>query len=281
MLTWLLASAAAVGFVLYLRRRPRNDRDWASDHARPARVRLLDGTARIQDLRDFRHTAPNAFVERYRDVDFGLDEVRGVWLVLAPFARPRLRPLAHTFVSFELTGGRYLAISVEARRETDEAYSIVGGLLRRFEITYVIGTERDLIGLRALRGDPLHLYRSIASPARARALLSDMLERAERVRTRPEFYHSIVNNCATNLRDHLNRIIDDPLPWGWGVVFPGLLDRFAREHGLLAGSGSLEVLRATHRVEASARAALENGAADFSAAIRHGLPADALPKRDA
>lgn len=272
LLTWVLVLAAAGAALAFARRRPKSDRDWASDHARPARVTLLDGEVRIRDLRDLHHTAPNAFTERYRDVEFELDQVRGVWLVLAPFARPRLRPLAHTFVSFELEGDRYVAVSVEARREVDEPYSIVGGLLRRFEITYVIGTERDLIGLRALRGDPLHLYRSVASPRRARSLFRDMLERAERVRTRPEFYHSIVNNCATNLRDHLNRVIDDPLPWGWGVVFPGLLDRFAREHGLLEVRGTLAQTRTDHRVEHKALEAMGESAAEFSRAIRAGLP---------
>lgn len=267
-LLWALILAGGLLAVAVARRRPRRDRDWASDHARPARVRVAGGVAHIQDVRDFRHTAPTAYTERYLDLEIALDEVVGVWMVLAPFARPRLRPLAHAFVSFECVDGRFVAISVEARREADEPYSLVGGLLRRFEITYVVGTERDLIGLRALRGDELYLYRSRAGPEKARALFVDMLERAEGVRVKPEFYHTLLNNCATNLRTHLNRVVDDPLPWGWGVVFPGLLDRFAHDHGLLDDERPLSVLRRSNRIDAWARQAMESPDTGFSEAIR-------------
>jgi hypothetical protein len=272
LLLWILIFSAGALTLVVARRRPRTDRDWATDHARPARTRVVRDLVHIQDLRDFRHTGPSAFVERYVDLEAPLEDVEEVWLVLAPFARPRFRPLAHAFVSFGLTGGRYVAISVEARREVDEPYSIVGGLLRRFEVTYVIGTERDLVGLRALRGDALYLYPARSSPVRARALLRDMLERAESVRVRPEFYHTFVNNCATNLRTHLNRVVEDPLPWGWGVVLPGLLDRFAHDHGLLDTDLPLDEMRSRHRVDERARTALQGEAPDFSAAIREGLP---------
>lgn len=276
-LLWALILAGGLLLVAVARRRPRLDRDWASDHARPARVLMAEGVARIQELRDFRHTAPTAYTERYLDLEIALDEVVGVWMILAPFARPRFRPLAHAFVSFECVGGRFVAISVEARREADEPYSLVGGLLRRFEITYVVGTERDLIGLRALRGDELYLYRSRAGPERARALFVDMLERAEHVRVEPEFYHTLLNNCATNLRTHLNRVVDDPLPWGWGVLFPGLLDRFAHGHGLLDDQRPLRELRRSNRIDAWARQAMESPDEDFSEAIRAHLRHDRQP----
>ena len=157
----------------------------------------------------------------------------GVWFVLAPFTGS-WSGLAHTFVSFELAGGRFLAISVEARRERGEDYFIWGGLMRPLEMTYVVGTESDLLGVRALRGDVLYLYPSKASPDQARAMLVDMLRRAQRFQTEPEFYNSVWNNCATNLRAHVNRVVEEPLPFGWGILFPGYSDKLALERGLLA-----------------------------------------------
>lgn len=274
-----LAGGLALVLVV-LRRRPRADRDWAADHARPARAVFDNGHVHIHDLRDFQHPSPAAFVERYQDLRLALDEVEGVWLILAPFARPRFRPLAHTFVSFELRGGRFVAISVEARRELDETYSLIGGLLRRFELTYVVGTERDVIGLRARRGDALYLYPVRASPRGARALFRNMLERANQVRARPEFYNTLTNNCATNLRRHLARIDTRPVPWGWGVVLPGLLDRLALSHGLLDTDLPLAAARARFRVDPPARAAVERDDPGFSARIRTGLVAEPEGERE-
>ena len=249
-------------------RRPRSDRDWAADHAVRARVEHgPDGTITVHDLRDFDHRAGGAFEPAYRELAFHPDDVRRVWFVLAPFA-DRWRGLAHTFLSFELTDDRFVAVSVEARRERDEAYSLVGGVLRGFEVTYVMGTEEDLVGLRALRGDSLYMYPARATPGQARDLFLDVLRRAEETRESPEFYHTLLNNCATNLRDHVNRLAADPLPYGWGMVFPGYSDRLALEHGLLDTELPIEEARRRFRVDDAAREALADGAADFSRRIR-------------
>lgn len=265
----LVAALLLVAYVV--RRAPRVDRDWAADQAVPARVSFADGRVRIENLRDFRHRPDGGFSEGYRDVDYELADVRRVWFVLAPFAR-RWRGLAHGFLSFELTGDRFVSVSVEARREADEAYSLLGGLLRRFELTYVVGTEEDVVGLRAVRGDTLFVYPSRAGPEQARALLVDVLERAEHLRSEPEFYHTFLNNCLTNLRDHVNRLEGVSLPFGWGMLLPGYSDGLALEHGLLDTELELDDARRRFRVDERARDLLlaESGAGDFSGAIRGG-----------
>jgi hypothetical protein len=264
----LIAACVATALAIPLRAGPaRGDRDWAPDHAVPPRVSFAGGSVAVDSVRDFSHRADGSFDVGYRSERFDTADVRAVWFALAPFAGS-WSGLAHTFVSFELADGRFLAVSVEARREREESYSIVGGLTRRFEVTYVIGTESDLMGLRALRGDVLYLYPSKASPAQARAMLLDMLGRAEAVRTEPEFYNTLTNNCATNLRAHVNRVATEPLPLGWAILFPGYSDELALERGLLATELPLEEARERYRVDERARAALASGAADFSARIR-------------
>lgn len=274
-LVGLLTAAAlvvAVGALLVSLRAPRSDLDWAVDHAVPARVDGLDGgPVTIRDMRDFRHREGGAFEEGYRDLTFHPDDVRRVWFVLAPFA-DRWRGLAHTFLSFELTGDRYVSVSVEARREAEEGYSLMRGVLRGFEVTYVVGTEEDLVGLRALRGDSLYMYPARADARRSRELFLDVLRRAEAVRISPEFYNTFLNNCTTNLRDHVNRIASDPLPWGWGMVFPGYSDGLALEHGLLDVDEPIDEARRRFRVDAAAREALRAAAPDFSVRMRAGLP---------
>lgn len=262
-----LAAVVVVGWGALLLRTPAAQRDWAPDQARLARIALDGGVARIEGVRDFRHAPDGSVERRWVDAEYRLDDVRRVWFVLAPFAT-RYRALAHSFLSFEFADGRFLAVSVEARREADESYSLVGGLLRGFELAYVLGTEEDLLGLRAVRGDTLFVYPAVATPAQARTLLADMLERAAAVADHPEFYHTFWNNCTTNLRDHVNRVSPGRLPWGWGVLLPGFSDAMALEEGLLDAPADLEAARARFRVDVRAREVLVDGGGDFSARIR-------------
>ena len=106
LLPLVTVTMAALWFVTAGRRAPRSDRSWATDHARPVRVTMGDEEVVLHDVRDFAWTSPTTFEERYRTERIALDDVRGVWFVLAPFAK-RWRGLAHSFLSFELTGERY------------------------------------------------------------------------------------------------------------------------------------------------------------------------------
>lgn len=262
-------SVTALWFVTAGRRAPRSDRSWAVDHARAVQVDLSEQAVVLRDVRDFAWHGPEEFEERYRDETVALDEVLGVWFVLAPFAE-RWRGLAHSFVSFELTDDRFLAVSVEARREMDEGYSLARGLWRGFETTYVVGTEHDLIGLRAIRGDTLFLYPSRATPEQARTMFADMMQRAETLRHDPEFYHTILNNCNTNLRMHVNEVASRPLPWGWGILLPGYSDALALDHGLLDTELGIDAARSHYRVDERARAALGSGD-DFGRLLREDM----------
>lgn len=250
-------------------RGPSNERDWAPDHERLAAIAFEGDSMVVTDLRDFDHGPDGTATPRYRTEAFPLDSLERVWFALAPFA-DRYRGLAHTFVSFEFAHERFLAVSVEARRERDESYGIVGGMLRAFEVIYVVGTERDLIGQRARRGDELYLYPSVATPEQSRAILVDMLTRADGLRADPEMYHTLLNNCTTKIRDHVNRVTAADLPWGWGILLPGFSDELALDEGLLATDLPIDEARRAFRADERARAELEGGGGEesFGARIR-------------
>jgi hypothetical protein len=250
-------------------RTPRSDRDWAADQATPAGVSVSRESARIRSLRDFRHDSAGIVRERYLEETLRLEDVRRVWFVVSPFASG----LAHLFLSFELAGDRFVAVSVEARRERGEQYSVLGGLLRRFEITYVVGTEPDLLGMRALRGDALLLYPSRATPEQARALFTDMMASAERLEREPAFYNSFLKNCASVLRAHVNRVLEEPISSRWATLLPSFADGVALDRGLLDTDLSLEEARERFRVDEWVRRALAEGreGPDFSREIRRGF----------
>ncbi len=271
---WVVLAGVAATSILWMatagRQRPLAERDWAADHARAARADIGPDSVTVHDVRDFDWSSGEGAAEGYRTETYHMADVRAVWFALAPFAE-RWRGLAHSFISFEFADDRYLAVSVEARREVDEPYSLVRGFWRGFETTYVVGTERDVIGQRAVRGDTLFLYPSRATPEQARSVFVDVMARANALSASPEWYNTVLNNCTTNLRDHVNRVASNPLPWGWGIILPGYSDALALRHGILDTELTIEAARDRFRVDALARAALGSGD-DFGRRIRVEMP---------
>ncbi len=260
-----LATALGVG-TWQLALHPSNARTWAPEQAVLPHVTIRGDSARVDRLRDFSHTSDTTAVERYDSRTYDLRQIRRVWYVLSPF-NPDWRGPAHSFFSFEFADGQFVSVSVEARREAGEAFSVLNGALRQFELMVVVGSERDLIGLRAVTwDDPVYLYPGRATPEQARGLFVALLRRAQSLERRPEFYNTLTNNCTTNLLDAINSVREAPIPYGLPVLFPGYSDELAYDEGLLDTELPLDRARAAFQI--NARAAAAAGSPDFSQRIR-------------
>lgn len=263
--------AVIIWLAFVLPRVPGADRSWTPEHRRLARAAFLDDSrVTIHDLRDFSYTSETSFTERYLERTYDLGTLESAWFVLTPFLTAWRGP-AHAFVSFGFSGGDYVAISVEARREVGETYGFVSGVLRRFELAYIVGTERDLIGRRALHdGGDVLLYPIEAPRERLRQMFVEMLQRGNALQEHPEFYNTLANNCTSNLVDHVNRMIPGRIPSSLKTILPGYTDEVAHSLGLIDAHGSLDELRARFRINDRARAARPDD--DFSAVIRGVAP---------
>jgi len=263
--TGVLLAAFALWFASI---RPSNDRNWIPEHQRLP-VATFDGDeVRIENVRDFRAVTPDSLVPGYYDRTFDLDQIESLWFVLSVFDEDKFRGLAHSALRFGFADGSWVVVSVEARKEVGEGYSITRGMLKRFEVIYVIGDERDLIRTRAVfRQDTVYLYPIKATQEKIRELFVDMLESANALRDRPEFYNTISRNCTTVLRDHVNIVAPGRLPHSWRILFPGYSDELLDRLGLLQDGGlSLDEARERYRLNERAKAAVD--AEDFSARIR-------------
>ena len=257
----LLAGAVAWSAV-----RPSHDRIWVPEHARLPYAEIDGGRVRIHDVRDFRYTREGAPVRAYDTRDYDLDRIESVWFVLTPFDREWRGP-AHAFLSFGFADSQYIAVSVEARREAGEAYSMVRGVLKRYELAYIIGDERDLIGNRVLtQADDVYLYPVRATPAQARALFTDILTRANALHAAPEFYGTLFNNCTTAILDHVNHIAAEPIRWSPRILLPGYSDALALDLGLIDTDLNLHAAR--HAFHINPRARTHADSPDFSRRIR-------------
>lgn len=262
----VLVVLVAAGLWSWLGPRPSNARNWQAEHSVLPEFVVDGDRMTVRGIRNFRWTSATTFEPAWEEREYSLDELSGVWYVLTPFSKSWRGP-AHSLLSFQFGDDDFLAISVEARRQEGESYSLLKGMARRFELIYVAGDERDLVGVRAIhRGDQVYTYPVDVSLEGARNLLLSMADSANALRERPEFYHTVTNNCTTRIVDHVNLVAPGRVPRSWKVVLPGYSDELAHGLGLLATPLPLEEARARWHVNERARRA--EGAPDFSARIR-------------
>lgn len=262
-------SAFAVGGLLLgwglwrLLHRPTDLGAWSPDQAAVIAYTTRGDSVTISNVRDA-DPATRAPHWGTRTVDLaGLDSV---WLVVAPFSEGWRGP-AHIFVTFGLGGGEYLSVSVEARRAPAKEYSVFAGTFDQYEVIYIVGTERDLIGRRVHDAEgPVYLYPIRATPAAIRTLFTSMLARGAALKTHPEFYNTLTNNCTSNLIAHVQPLVDRRIPSAFVSVMPGYADAVAKGLDLIGDNADIGTIRARYRIDGIGRPALDS--ADFSSLIR-------------
>ena len=259
--------AVAAGVVWFSTLEPSNERVWAPEHGVLPAVRFAGDSVFVRAVRNFAHTGEGEFTPAFEDRAYDLGRLETVWFIVTPFSTTWRGP-AHTFVSFGFADSQFVAVSVEARREPPEHYAVLTGLFKRFELIYVIGDERDLIGSRAVHGGgyDVYVYPVRASREKIRALFVDMMRRADALREAPEFYNTVTNNCTSNVVAHVNRITPRKVPTGPKTVFPGYADEVAHSLGLIDQAIPIAEARRRYRVNERARRFADDP--DFSLRIR-------------
>lgn len=247
----VLAVILVLGGALLAMRRPSNTRDWTVDQA-VLPYSTMDGPlVTVRNIRNFSYSSTTQYTPAYYDKTFDLRKLDSVWFFVEPFGRAGA---AHTFVSFGFGPRDYLAVSIEIRKEKGESFSALRGLLREYEIMYVIGDERDLVKLRTnYRNDTVYLYPIRTTPERKVAMFLSMLMRANALRERPEFYNTATNTCTTNLVDHVNMIVPDRIPFSPAVLLPASSDRLAYDLGLIDRSRAFDETRTAAQINDLAR----------------------------
>jgi hypothetical protein len=265
---WLAIALAglALGFVLRALPEPANDRVWMEPQSRLAEIVFEPERVHVRRVRDFRYGAGGTVTRaHWEDRSYELKDLESAWLGVSPFGG--IPGVGHVFASFGFKDGRYLAVSVESRREQGESYSPVAGMYRAYELIYVLGDERDIVGLRAnVWGDAVYLYPLRTSPEALRDAFLDILQRANALAAQPEFYDTVTSSCSSNLVRHVNRVVPGKVPGSVKALFAAWSDALAHEVGLLDFEGSLDEARA--RFHVNERAAGDVDAGDFSARIR-------------
>lgn len=262
---WILGIGAVMLVLWWTSQKPSLNRDWTADQAILPSVTFSETEVAVRNVRDFSYESVDVYTPRYLDQTYRLQDIQSLYFVIEPFSS--FDGPAHTMLSFGFSGGTYVTISPEIRKERGESFSPLDGILNTYEMAYVIGTERDLIGLRANhRKDEVYLYPIKATPEQIRAIFLSATRRADKLSREPEFYNTLWNNCATSVRAHANAIREEKIPWSIELLLPSHADRIAFDRGLIDTKMSLEDARPYYQINAQAADAKESQ--NFSALIR-------------
>ncbi len=263
----LLVLSSAYWFLIVKGGHPTNDKDWAIDQAVMPYAEINGNSITIHDIRNFFYRSATEYDPNYYDATFDLGKLETVDFIMVPFSS--LPGAAHVFLSFGFSDGRYVAISPEARREKDQSYTALNGLFNKYELMYVIADERDVIGVRAnYRLDDVYVYPAKVSKENAQKLFIGMLNKANDLYDKPEFYNTFFNSCSTNLADRINEVTPGKVRFDMRVLYPSKSDELAFELDLLNINGPISETRKNYKV--NDRADMFRESLNFSQKIREG-----------
>ncbi|MEM7409497.1 MAG: DUF4105 domain-containing protein [Myxococcota bacterium] len=250
--------------------RPRSDRNWEAPLSRTPRARLQGDEITVENVRCFEYRTPEDFDERWETRHYRWSQLQGMDLFLSYWG-PRW--IAHMIASWRFENAPPLAISIEVRKQAHEEYSAIESFFRRFELHYVAADERDLVRLRTHgRGEDVYLYPLKIEHETAKGLLLEYLTELNELADAPRWYNAATRNCTTASWDHV-RAVTPGDPWNWRILLNGHLDELGYERGLIHTGLPFETLRERSAITARAQALPDD--ADFSRAIREGLPGEA------
>jgi len=246
---------------------PSHDREWRPEVAVMPRA-IIDGDrVRLTGVRNFDYRTRNDFTVRHEEREVLLSHLTGLDFYVSYFSEG---PIGHTFLSFIFDNAPPLSISIETRPEVGEGFAPVASLFKQFELIYVVGDERDIVGVRTNhRREAVYLYRLNTSADDARRLLLIYLARINELADRPEFYHLLSNSCTINIVRYANAAgragrLDIR------HVLNGLIDSYLYSSGRVDTTLPFDELRRRSLINEAAQAA--DGAPDFSQRIRASLP---------
>ncbi len=243
-----------------------NLRDWAPDQKKLPTATIDGPLVTVRNIRNFEYRSADDWDESYYEATFDAREAEQAYFIVVPFSED-FPGLAHTMVSFRFEGERYLCVSVEIRKEKGEDYHPLRGLFKQYEVMYVAGDERDLIGVRAIhRGNDVYVHPGVARGEKVSEVFLDVVRRMNVLAEEPEFYDTLRNNCTTNLVVHWENVHGKALPMDYRLILPGYSDQLVHELGMIDTEFGYEETRERNRVNERVTAAI--GREDFSSAIR-------------
>ncbi|HEY3517998.1 MAG TPA: DUF4105 domain-containing protein [Gammaproteobacteria bacterium] len=259
----LFAAALAVVLMWWSTIAPSHDRDWRPEVAQMPRASIDGDRVHFTGFRNFDYRSADDFTVRYEERDVSISDLVAVDFFVS-YWMPG--PFGHTFVSFVFANSPPVNVSIETRTEIGEGFDPLASLFKEFDLIYVVGDERDIVGVRTNhRGEDVYMYRIKGTPEGARRLFMLYLDRINSLADNAEWYHLVSNSCTINVVRYA-RALTPIERFNPRFYLNGLIDRFLYSARLVDTSVPFRELRERARITDDAQAAGEP--ADFYQRIR-------------
>lgn len=246
---------------------PSHERPWRPEVAVMPRAVVEGDRVRLTGVRSFDYRSRDDFTVRYEEREVLLSHLTGLDFYVSYWSEGLV---GHTFLSFIFDNAPPLSISIETRPEVGEGFNPLASLFKQFELIYVVGDERDLVGVRTNhRHETVYLYRLNTSAENARRLLLVYLERINELADHPEWYHLLSNSCTINIIRYANAAGREGR-FDIRHLLNGLIDSYLYHSGRVDTTLPFDELRQRSLINEAAQAA--DDAPDFSQRIRVALP---------
>jgi hypothetical protein len=267
LIAYLVAFAVLV--IVWFQIPASNQREWLPEVALTPHATIAGDIVTIHNVRNFAYRTETDFEPVWETRTYDLRQLDSGDLIAVYWAG---KAIAHIMVSFGFAGKDYIAVSIETRKEKGEAYSTLAGFFRQYELYYVVADERDVVRVRTTYRKPqedVYIYRIQGPTENLRRVFLDYIKSINELRTRPEFYNTLLTNCTTSIWLHTRMNRESP-PLSWKILLSGYLPDYLYELGRLDSSMPFAKLERRSLVNAPAHAADKDPA--FSRRIREGLP---------
>jgi hypothetical protein len=124
---------------------PSHDRPWRPEVAMMPRAFIGGDRVRLTGVCNFNYRSVDDFTVRYEDREVQLSHLSGLDFYVL-YWREGL--VGHTFLSFLFDNAPPLSIWIETRPEIGEGFDPLTSLFKQFELIYLVGEEREIVGVR-------------------------------------------------------------------------------------------------------------------------------------
>ena len=221
-------------FITYLSfKTPLNNRDWNEDQMVLSSAVFEENLIHINNVRNISYKSTTDYNVSYYNKTVNIDNLIGLDYLIEKFSS--IGGIAHTLFNFRFNDNTSIAISVEIRKEKGEQYSIIKGLLREYELMYVVADPQDVINLRTkYRNSTVYSYPLNISKDGLDGLFIGMLEKANQLKKKPEFYNTFKSTCTTNLAEQSSDTTNEKFfkyhPY---ILLPGYSDKIILYRSLI------------------------------------------------
>jgi len=249
-------------------KKPSNLRPWSPEFSHTPSAVIEGDIITFRNFRNFDYQQDGTPIERWETRQFHLSKLRHMDFLMTYWGKGRL--IGHPIFSFDFGEEGHVAFSIESRREKGEAYDLISGLYKQFELLYIVGSESDIVRCRTnFRVDEnVYLYRLKIKETTVRLRFSEYVESINRFAEKPAWYNVVTANCTTAVRGQITtgerRSLD------WRIIANGKLDELLNERGILEKSLPFAELKRRSHINPVAHKHPEPEG--FSEVIRQAVP---------